>query len=238
MILAAHQPNYLPWLGYFHKMTNCDIFVFLDDVQFARRSFTHRTRIKFIDGRAGWLTVPVKKKGRYFQKINEVKINNEEDWQTRHLKTLEHCYKKAPYFHDYDDLLELIYKDSWENLSKMNLEIVKKIAHYLKISPQFLLASEMNVEGKGTDLIISLCQKCQANVYLSGRGGERYLEKEKFDAAGIQLLFSKFSSPRYPQLWGNFVPNFSIVDLLFNVGEKSAEILRDKLGVFSKDASR
>jgi hypothetical protein len=218
MILAAHQPNYLPWAGYFHKMARCDVFVFLDSVQYSRTSYTARCSIKQSDGRASWLSVPVLKKGRYFQNVSEVTIDNQGPWQSEHLKTLESCYSRAHFFKEYSWLLDLVYRQKWENLSQLNRTVIERLAEHLGIKTKFVNLSELNVDGKSTGMLVSVCRELEAREYLSGAGGQNYLDKEQFRQAGIELSYTKFQPQPYSQPWGEFVPGLSIIDMLFNCG--------------------
>ncbi|MDO9391023.1 MAG: WbqC family protein [bacterium] len=218
MIVAAHQPNYLPWAGYFYKMARCDVFVFLDSVQYSRTSYTARCSIKQSDGRASWLSVPVLKKGRYFQNVSEVTIDNQRPWQSEHLKTLESCYSRTPYFKEYTWLLDLVCRQKWENLSQLNRAVIIKLAEHLGIKAKFANLSDLEAAGKSTEMLVSLCRSLKADEYLSGAGGENYLGQELFQQAGIDLKYTEYQPQPYPQLWGEFVPGLSAMDLLFNCG--------------------
>jgi len=223
MILAAHQPNYLPWAGYFYKMARCDAFVFLDSVQYSRTSYTARCLIKGVNGKSQWLSVPVFKKGRYHQDISEVNIDNQAGWQNVHQRTLETCYSKAPYFFDYSRLSDLAYKKKWDNLSQFNVELIKSMAGNMDIAPSFVKLSELDIYSKSSELLIDICKKMSADVYLSGPGGKKYLDENKFKEAGIELRFVTYYPQAYPQLWGEFVPGLSIIDMLYNCGPQAVK---------------
>lgn len=218
MIAAAHQPNYLPWAGYFYKMARCDVFVFMDSVQYSRTSYTARCSIKQVDGRAHWLSVPVLKKGRYFQNVGQVVIDNQRPWQAEHLKTLESCYSRTPHFKEYSWLLDLVYGQKWDNLSQLNRAVIIKLAEHLGLKAKFINLSELDVGGRSTSMLVSLCQELKAREYLSGSGGLKYLDKEQFKLAGVSLNYAKFQPQPYPQPWGEFLPGLSLLDLLFNCG--------------------
>lgn len=223
MILAAHQPNYLPWAGYFYKMARCDVFVLLDQVQYSRTSYTARCLIKGVGGKARWLSVPVFKKGRYYQSISQVAIDNDTAWQASHNRTLQSCYSKAPYFTEHRGLLETAYDRPWQNLSELNAELTGQLAGLLGVKAKVVKQSELGVDSASSELLIELCRKMSAGVYLSGPGGRKYLDKKKFEEAGIELRFITYFPQAYPQLWGNFVPGLSIVDMLFNCGTQAAK---------------
>lgn len=223
MILAAHQPNYLPWAGFFRKMARCDVFVLLDSVQYARRSYTARCLVKQSDGKKHWLSVPVHKKGRYYQSIAEVGIDNDLPWQQDHRRTLESNYAHAPYFGKQRELLELAYGRRWGNLCQMNIALIEHLAALLGLGPRIVRLSELGSPGHATELLVSLCQKLEADTYLSGPSGGKYLEAGKFEEAGIKLEIFRYWPGPYPQLWGGFVQGLSIVDMLFNCGVEAVK---------------
>jgi hypothetical protein len=226
-IIAIHQPNFLPWLGYFYKIYKSDIFVFLDNVQFTKNSYQNRVKIKSPQG-AIWLTEPVLH--NFGQLTNEVKLNNKERWIDKHLKTLEMNYKRAKYFKEIYNLLAEIYlSKEWEYMSELNITFIKSISNYLGIKRKFLLASNLNVSGNSTDLLIGIIKKVDGNIYLSGKGGVKYQDEEKFSQNNIKLVYSDFKHPVYPQLWGEFIEGLSIIDLLFNCGKDSILYLNLKL---------
>jgi hypothetical protein len=223
MILAAHQPNYLPWAGYFYKMARCDAFVFLDSVQYSRTSYTARCLIKGVSSKAQWLSVPVFKKGRYFQNISEVNIDNDTEWQNIHQRTIESCYSKAPYFEDHKRLRDLAYDKKWDKLFRLNTELIKTIAAGLNIAPKVINLSDLGINSKSSELLIDICRQMSADVYLSGPGGKKYLDENKFNEAGIELRFVSYCPQAYPQLWGKFVPGLSIIDMLYNCGTQAVK---------------
>jgi len=225
MIITIHQPNFLPWIGYFYKILKCERFVFLDNVQYTKNSFINRNKIKTSQGEL-WLTVPVS--FHFGQKIFEVKIDNSFDWRKKHLKTLELNYRKAPFFDEIYSLIEEVYyKDGWESISDLNIELILKICNYLNIEREFIRSSDLGVDGKATELLISIVKELNGKVYLSGFGGAKYQEERLFEEAGIKLVYYDFQHPIYNQLYGSFIPNLSIIDLLFNSGKLSADVIRN-----------
>jgi hypothetical protein len=223
-IVAIHQPNFLPWLGFFYKMLKSDIFVFLDNVQFSKNSFQNRVKIKSSQG-AIWLTVPILH--NFGQLTKDVRINNKEPWREKHLKTFEMNYKRAAYFKPFFELLQEIYfKKEWELLVDFNTELISHISKFLGIKTETIRASSLNVSGKSTDLLINIVKELNGSIYLSGKGGANYQDEKKFKNNGIELRYSDFKHPTYPQLWGEFIEGLSIVDLLFNCGEKSLGYLK------------
>lgn len=231
MILSVHQPQYIPWLGYFDKIDKSGCFVFLDNVQYKAREYQNRNKIVTDKGWI-WLTVPVIIKGQAVQKIRDVKINDSFNWQRKHAKTLENFYNKAPFFKNYVSFLGSVYSSSWEKLADLNIHVIKYLLAEFKINTPLYYESELNISSRKTDRIIDICKKLNADTYLSGIGGRDYLEEDKFIKAGIKLEYQNFNHPVYCQCYmkgeESFLPNMSAVDLLFNEGEKSIDILRGK----------
>lgn len=217
------QPTYIPWMGYFGMVDATDIFVFYDDVQFVSRSWQRRNKIK-VPQNWIWLTVPVIE--NFGQNINEVKINNALNWRDKHWKSIQHSYSKAPFFKDYMPVFKEIYDREWEYLVDLNVALIRKITEILGLEPKFLLASELNATGNKTDRLISLLKELGANEYISSPGSKSYIENEKFSKEGITLYWYEFNHPIYPQLFGDFIPYLSVIDLLFNVGSKSLDVIR------------
>lgn len=223
MIVAIHQPNFLPWMGYFYKMAKCDVFVLLDNVQYAKNGFINRNKIKTPQGE-NWLTVPVTVK--FGDLINEVKINNRVDWRKKHLRTLEMNYKKTEFFGDiFSRFKEIYHLYDWLKLSEFNVELIKFVASYLGLNKKIIKASDSDAGGKSTELLVEIVKKAAGSIYLSGFGGEKYQEEKLFEKAGIILEYYSFRHPLYRQLWKDFIPNLSIIDLLFNYGKKSTEVM-------------
>ena len=218
MIMAGHQPNYLPWLGFFDKIGKCDVFVIEDDVQFIYHEFQNRNKIKTSNG-IKWLTVPVKE-GRKRKKILEMYISNEKNWSRRHWLILKNSYEKAPYWEEFCDFFEEAYDREWFKLIDLNLHFIKGIMDFLNIDTKLVLASSLNVSGTKNDLIIAQCKALGAKTYLSGVGARTYLDIDEFEREGINVVFQDFEYPTYPQLWGEFVENLSVVDYLFCAGSK------------------
>lgn len=226
MVVAIHQPNFIPWLGYFYKMAHARQFVFLDTVQYAKASFINRNRIKLKSG-PSWLTVPVCTKGRFGQAISDVEIDWDQGWQQKHLHSLTITYHRAPFFDEVFPLLKSQYvsNETVQKLADFSISMIQTICRYLGLSPTLGRASELGVQGKSTDLLVNICTKLGASTYLAGSGAVKYQEDEKFTKAGILVQYSSFRSIKYNQLWGEFVENLSIVDALMNYGQSTRELL-------------
>ncbi|RZB30127.1 MAG: hypothetical protein SRB1_02407 [Desulfobacteraceae bacterium Eth-SRB1] len=223
MIVAVHQPQYLPWLGYFDKINRADIFVLLDNVQFKKNEWQNRNRIKTANGRQ-WLTVPVLYK--YPQLINEVEINNKDKWQHRHRQAIISNYKKAQYWFLLEKFFEEIFLSNWQYISQLNIHVVKRLAELLGITTPIRVASELGEFPEDPDeRLIALARHFNADTYLAGGGGKGYMDMEKYTQNGIKVIFQEYEHPVYDQLFGAFEPFMSVIDLIYNHGEKSLEIL-------------
>jgi len=214
MRVAIHQPNFLPWIGYFYKMASCDLFIYLDDVQFTKNSYQNRVKIKTPQG-GQWLTLPVLQ--NFGQLTNEVKINNKENWRDKHLRTLEMNYKKTPGFPAVYDLIKRVYEcQEWSVMSDLNIALIEEVATFIGLKTPRIKSSELAVSGSSTDRLVNLVKKFNGTTYLSGSGGSKYQEEALFTAQGIEVHYSDFIHPVYPQPWGEFIKGASIVDFLFN----------------------
>lgn len=223
--VAIHQPNYLPWCGYFFKMMHCDVFVILDDVQFSKNSVTNRNKIKGSQGEVV-LTVPVK--ATLTSQINEVAIAERRSL-IKHTKSIRACYANAPYFTDYFPTLEEILSRDL-GFCDLNEALILQLAKWLGISCNIQRSSEVGVSSGGGQRLVDLVEAVNGNVYLSGSGGAKYQQTSMFNDKSISLQYTNFVSPVYPQMWGEFIPNLSVLDILFNCGEASSDIIRVSKG--------
>ncbi len=215
MKVAVHQPNYIPWLGYFAKLASADIFIFLDDVQLPQgRSYVHRTRIHAPSDGA-WLSAPIRREER--QRIMDVRFADA-DWRRRHQATLFHTYRKAPFFDPVMHLVEEIYALGTDSLALFNMNAVARIADFLGLSCRFELSSAFGVAMCGDDRLIELVKAVGGDTYISGAGGQNYQHPEKFAAAGIGLCVREYRPRPYTQSQGGFISNLTVLDALFNLG--------------------
>lgn len=225
MVLAGHQPEYLPYIGFFHKIMHCDTFVIVDHVQFNKKTWQNRNRIRT---KEGWilLTVPVLTKGKFEQPINEVRINNALNWETKHWRSIYLNYGKAPFFNTYGDFFEQLYAKKWGKLVDLNETIIRYIIQELGVKVKIVKSSDFNPQGQKTDLLIDMCKRLGADTYLSGEGGHRYVDESKFRKQNLNHVFQDFHHPTYTQRFEPFIPYMSIVDLMFNYGsEQSKQII-------------
>ena len=224
MKVAIHQPQYLPWLGYFDKMDQADVFVLLDDVQYKKNEWQNRNKIRNAEGWQ-WITVPVLHE--FGQKIYEIKIDNQRDWREKHLKSIEQNYSQAPYFKENFSFCKEILEKEWEHLVELNIGFVQHLKKGLGISTDIVRSSTLGIETDKTERLVDICKHLQADIYLSGTGGSDYLEEEKFQESGIQLEYQKYTHPEYKQVYNGFCPHMSVIDLLFCCGSESLNIIRE-----------
>jgi hypothetical protein len=215
MMLSAHQPAYLPWLGYFDKIARSDIFIYLDTVQFEKNSYTNRNRVKTPQG-AAWLTVPVKVRGHIGKTVAELEIDNSQDWRRKHLNTVFMNYKKAPRFEECYPRLETLYQSRHQLLTELCWEQLLFWLKELGINTRIVRSSTLPVGSKKSDLVLDLCRYFSADRYLSGALGRDYLKVDDFTSCGISVMFQEYRHPVYPQLWGSFLPQLSVLDRWMN----------------------
>ncbi len=226
-VLSCIQPSYIPWKGYFHQIQKSDIFVFLDDVQYDKHSWRNRNKIKTSNGLI-WLTVPVLTKNRFGQSIMEVQINNRNNWRKKHLKAIHMNYMKAPFFNKHKEFLASVYEREWKLLVDLDIYLTVEISKLLGIKTNFIRASEMQLKQDKIHRLIDLCKILNIDTYLTGPLARNYLTAEMFEKEGLKLEFQEYYYNEYPQLYGDFVHNVSIVDSLFNCGEEAGEYIWGK----------
>lgn len=224
MIVAVHQPQYLPWLGYFDKMIRADVFCYLDNVQYKKNEWQNRNRIKTAEAWQ-WVTVPVLY--RFPQKIDEVQINNTVDWRRKHLQALTTNYARAPYFKAVIDVFREIYTAPWDSIAELNIAVIERIRVLLGLEgKRTLRASSLELSDNPTGRLIDICKSVGADTYLAGAGGADYMDLAQFASRTVKVTFQNFNHPVYPQCHGTFVSHLSIVDLLFNCGPESLGVLQ------------
>ena len=222
MIVSVHQPQYAPWLGYFDKMFRSDVFVVLDTVQFKKNEFQNRNKIKTAQGWQ-WITVPVRY--RFPQLVCEVTINHDVNWRHKHLQALRANYSKAPYCKTLLPEIEGWLSETWDSISALNTCTVRTIAGLLGIETEIRTTEGMILSDDPTGRLVDICRELGASTYLSGAGGRDYLDAGQFETAEIELLFQSYDHPTYDQLYGEFLPYMSTLDLLLNCGPSSLDVL-------------
>jgi hypothetical protein len=222
--LAVHQPHYLPWLGYLAKWAAADVFVFLDTVQYEKNGWQNRNRIKTASG-PRWLTVPVH--ARLGTPLGEVTVDTVQPWGDRHRRTIEHAYAGARYLARHRAALDDLYASAWDRLVPLAVATAEWLARALGIGTPARLASTLGVEAADpTERLIALCRALDADTYLAGRDGARYMDLARFEAAGIRVFYQDYTHPAYAQLHGDFAPHCSGLDLLLTHGDDALAILR------------
>ncbi len=226
--VGIHQPNYLPWAGYFQKMNSSTVFVFLDDAQYPKNSYVNRVKIRAGDD-ASWLTVPAKP--RLGCIIREV-VCSQDDWARRHVSRLVNEYGKTPHFDEIWEVLEPIYgKLPTSSLAQANRELIEAIARRLGIGASLYWASDIPNPGmkRSDDRLVEIVQALGGDVYVSGKGGQAYQDPEKFTGSGITLTMTDFVPIEYDRGSAPYIPGLSIVDVLFHTGwERTADYIGAK----------
>ena len=229
MIASIHQPNYLPWLGYFNKIVRSDVFVIFDDVQFPigkKGFFGNRNQIKTNSGQL-WLTVPVLDRSKC-KNFNEIKINYN-GWNEKHVKNIENFYRKSPYFDLYYEDIKNLLLQEYDNFSELSTKLITYFMNVLDINTKIMHSSEIckDVDLTGMDKIFYILEQLKADTYISsdGPGSRRYIKEEDFNDKNIKLIWQNFEHPTYKQMHGDFISHLSIIDLLFNCGDKSKDII-------------
>jgi hypothetical protein len=220
-VVAIHQPNFLPWLGYFDKIARSDVFIFLDNVQFPKTGGTWSNRVKMIvAGEARWITAPIRRGFHGLAQINEIEWADEQPWRTKLLKMLASSYARAPHYRDTMTLLEKLILLDEVNLGRYNIAIICAIADRIGLRNEHCVtSSSIGGQGKASELLINLTRKVGGDCYLCGGGADGYQEDEAFAEAGLELRYQSFAHPVYTQAGGHeFVPGLSIVDALMNIG--------------------
>lgn len=228
--VVIHQPDFIPYLGFFHRFLSADLYLVLDHVQFVNgtsRAWTHRDKIKTPKG-AQWLSVSVQKVPRDTP-INQVELSDAVDWRSANLRLLEANYCQAPFYEEIMPSLRSLYAEPARTLVDFNLSSIRMLMTLLDVERPMLLSSSLAPQGARNELLVDLLRKVGADQYLSGVGARDYMDESLFAAAGIKVLWQDFRHPVYPQLFGDFEPYLSAIDVLFNCGvEESRRLLRVK----------
>ncbi len=224
--VAISQSNYIPWRGYFDLIASVDEFVIFDEVQYTRRDWRNRNKIKTRDG-SQWLTVPVKVKGKYLQKIRDTQIENNA-WQDKHWKTIKNNYSKTPYFFELEKELKKIYYDEKIlYLSKLNRRLIDLFCEYLGITTKIRDSFEFKLKDDQTERLVNICIDLDAEEYISGPAAKNYINDSVFKKNNIKLSYADYSDyPKYNQQFGEFINNLSILDLVFNCGKSSYKYMK------------
>lgn len=223
MLVSIHQPNFLPWLGFFDKVAQSNIFILLDNAQFEKNEWQNRNRIKGPGG-PQWLTVPVVH--RFPQTIAETRIDDTSNWRRKHWNAIVSNYRKAPWFSQYAGRFEAVYERSWDRLVDLNVHLFHLVCNTLGFERRVHLASEFPVASSASCRLAELCAAVDGDAYLAGAGAYGYLDTKPFEDRNIRVEFQNYRHPVYPQLFGAFVSHLSVLDLLFNCGDRSLAVIR------------
>lgn len=215
LVLTAHQPAYLPWLGLLSKIASADLFCIFDVCPMEDSGFENRQKIKTQSGPL-WLTVPVRRSRGV--PLKDVEIANDQPWQRKHWRSIEMAYQRAPYFETYAPSLKNLLCQRWHRLAWLNRTLLLYFMARFGIKTPVVQASDYDFQGTKSDLVLDMCLKLGATKYIFGAMGRDYADVAAFERAGIEVEFQDFAHPTYPQLHGAFVPNMGCLDLLFNVG--------------------
>ncbi|MCI5130356.1 MAG: hypothetical protein D3904_02250 [Candidatus Electrothrix sp. EH2] len=227
--VVIHQPDFVPYIGFFHRLVKADLFVALDHVQFVNgtsQAWTHRDKIKTPQGEK-WLTISTKKAPRDTP-INRIELSENVDWRTSNLRQLENAYRTAPYFKEIFSSLESLYQQQEHYLAQFNLNVLTWLLDIFDLRVPVVLSSDLDVAGSKNILLVNILKKINADCYLSGVGAKAYYDPTPFADAGIEVLWQEFEHPVYRQQHGEFIPFLSCLDLLFNCGiDQSRKILKE-----------
>lgn len=227
MRVGLIQSNYLPWRGYFDFIDDVDLFIFYDDVQYTKGDWRNRNLIKTPQGKQ-WLTVPVKNRSSR-QLIKDVSIDYTQDWISYQINRFNVCYKIAPFYSDAISFLEILKQNKIDSISELNRILITEICKYLDITTPLELSWNYSPQGSNnTTRIIDILQKIEADVYLSGPSADAYLDKSLFIENNIQLEYKSYVYDPYPQLWGSFIGDVTILDLIANCGPEAYRFIKSK----------
>lgn len=219
--VGIHQPGYLPWLGFFKKMMNCDILVYLDDVKYVDTGH-NKNKIRTSSGFTE-LTVPVKSHST--STFKDVQIDNTKNWAEKHKKSIMFSYSKAPHFREFADFLD-IYDHKFDLLIDLNIRIIEYLKEKLDLKTKTLFSSSYEIDGQGSDRVLNICKALNADAYISGTvWAETNLRVDDFVKNNIKVIFQNFKYPVYNQCYKPFIEKMAAIDLLFNEGDRSKEIL-------------
>lgn len=216
MVLASHQPNFFPYMGFFYKMLRSDVFVLSNDVLFSRSEFQNYTNIKTANGKQR-VTVPVTS---HSIAIKDIEICQDGKWQKNMIRTIEQNYRKAPFYNKYHDKVIRIIEGDFRYLYELNLQSILLIKTEFNLEAKIIIADTLFPQGRKDSRILDICNKVGADIYYSGKGAEAYHDARNFIKKGIVLEYTDYSPTAYSQLYGDFVENLSCLDYLFNCGEK------------------
>jgi len=226
MIVSIHQPNYIPYPGFFNKIKESDLFIIYDTAQYVKGRWDNRNRIRNkVDSL--FLTIPLQDKYSFKLPFNKVKLPENNTWKKKHLKSIKISHAKSNFFNKYIDDLDEIYNKEFDDLSHFNKELITYFMNCLDIKTEIKLSSEINSNHnkKSTEALIEFLTFVNSKHYLSGPSGPNYLDMNRFESAGINVEIQKYKLKQYPQVYNDYIPNLSTMDLLFNMGPDSKNFI-------------
>lgn len=223
--ICIHQPDFIPFIGFFQKLIFSSELILLDDVQFKRRGWHNRDLIKNLDGQSVWLTVPIKK-APIGTLLKDIELLEESCWREKHLNMISACYSKSRFFHEVFPKVRYIYELPFVRLIDLNVAFLKFAFEYLDISPQLTYSSTHNIQTVGSSRILELVQKNNADTYITGMGSKNYIDEKAFSLNNVNIQWVEFKPFKYEQSGNNFLPGLSFLDLIFNCGKNSGELIK------------
>jgi hypothetical protein len=218
--VAIHQPNFLPWLGFFDKIRRSDVFVVMDNAQFSKTGGTWTNRVQMmVNRKQAWITVPVVRAYHGLRTVREMEINDSQPWRAKLLRTIEMSYGRAPHFSEIAPVVRELIEQPTNDLAEYNLTAIRTLCARLQLTTPVVIGSSLAAEGRATDLLVSMVTAVGGTAYLAGGGASGYQEDEHFQQHGVELVYQDFLHPLYPQSNSDsFIPGLSIVDALMNCG--------------------
>ena len=225
MILSGHQPNYWPYPGLVGKIMKSDRFVYVTKVQYEKKSWQKRNRIRTKEGWT-YIQVPTITKGKFDQRICDVEIDNNIDWKQKTLKTISLVYGKAPYYAEYKDFLEDLYSRNWELLSELDIYIMNFLLKEMKVNTEIFYDKDFEFKGNKTAMLVDMCKTLECDTYLSNLGSAAYVQIPEFTEAGLNHKYIDYKGASYRQQYAGFEPGLSMLDMLMNCGkDRTREII-------------
>ncbi|NOY75499.1 MAG: WbqC family protein, partial [Kiritimatiellaeota bacterium] len=223
--VAGHQPNLYPYGGFFAKLAYVDQFVVVENTQYVKKQYHNRNKVKFPDGEARWLTIPVRNAERFKQTIADAEIDDSVNWRSKHLKTLRSNYSKSPHFELFFPRIQTLLEAKWALLADYNIAVIEICREFLEIDTPMFKASEIGVSGVASELILDICRKTGSDAYLHGKHARDYVDFDLLENAGVANLIQDYAAVEYPQPNGAFISNLSVLDIIFNCGPNSLDVI-------------
>jgi len=226
--IVVSQPMFFPWIGLFEQIALADVFIHYDDVQLPQgRSFISRVQLKNTDHQQTWLTAPIDRK-HSGNLINESLIQEDPSWKDKHLKTIQHLYSKAPFFLEMYEVVEQLYNHSETNLADFNIYAIEKISDWFGLRPTFKRSSDLDIKGHASERLCDICLQEEATNYVTGLGALKYLNYDLFEQHNIRVEYIDYQKKPYAQLYGDFIPYVSIIDVMANMGREGKKLMISK----------